>query len=161
MGVAGPGGRPADQARRRAREGEHPALRRAVPGDAAHHALRSGRTADRPRSRDPGLARPPGTRGASRRMQPRVAASGAACLLGGPTVVAFFSGGYYTEPRVIAAIVAWGLVLALALTGPAPLPRSRAGILAVAGLALLAAWSALSITWAPLAGPAVEDVQRL
>ena len=41
----------------------------------------------------------------------------AACLLAGPTVLAFFSGGFFAEPRLIAAIVAWALVLALAVTG--------------------------------------------
>src|SRR4051794_32092188 len=94
-------------------------------------------------------------------MQSRVAFAGAICLLGGPTAVAFFSGGYYTQPRSIAAIVAWLLVLALAATGPAPLPRSRAGAVALGGLILLTAWSAVSIAWAPLGGPASEAVQRL
>jgi hypothetical protein len=94
-------------------------------------------------------------------VQRRVAAVAAVCLLGGPAALAFFSGGYYTQPRLIAAIVAWALVLALAATGPAPLPRTRAGVIAVAGLALLAVWSAVSITWAPLGGPAVQSVQRL
>ncbi len=37
----------------------------------------------------------------------------------------------------MAAIVVWAFVLALAVVGPAPLPRSRAGALAVGGLALL------------------------
>ena len=55
----------------------------------------------------------------------------AASLLAAPTVLAFFSGGYFTEPRLIAAIVVWALVLALALTGPVPLPRGRAGRLAL------------------------------
>ena len=60
-------------------------------------------------------------------MRRAVTAVAAACLLIGPTVLAFFSGGYFDEPRLIAALVAWGLVLALALTGPAPLPAgSRA-----------------------------------
>jgi hypothetical protein len=85
----------------------------------------------------------------------------AACLLGGPTVLAFFSGGYFAEPRLIAALVAWALVLTLALTGSPPLPRGRPGALAVGGLAALCAWSALSITWAPLGGPAADSVQRL
>ena len=49
-------------------------------------------------------------------------AAGAACLLGGATVLAFFSGGYFAQPRLVAALVTWALVLALAVTGPAPLP---------------------------------------
>jgi hypothetical protein len=85
----------------------------------------------------------------------------AACLLCAPTVLAFFSGGYFAEPRLIAAMVVWALVLASAVTGALPLPRSRPGWLVLGGLVALTAWSALSIAWAPLAGPAVENVQRL
>ena len=85
----------------------------------------------------------------------------AALVLAGPTVLAFFSGGFFSEPRLIAAIVSWLAVLALTLTGPAPLPRSLAGWLAVGGLAALAAWSAASISWAPEAGPAQGAVERL
>jgi O-antigen ligase/polysaccharide polymerase Wzy-like membrane protein len=85
----------------------------------------------------------------------------AAFLLAAPTVLAFFSGGYYAEPRLVAALVAWAIVLALAVAGPAPLPRSREGALALGGLVALTAWSAVSIAWAPLAGPALENVQRL
>jgi O-antigen ligase len=94
-------------------------------------------------------------------MRRAVPAVAAACLLAGPTVLAFCSGGYYAEPRLIAAIVAWLLVLALALLGPAPLPRGLPGRLAAGGLALIAAWSAVSIAWAPLHGPAVAAVERL
>ena len=94
-------------------------------------------------------------------MRRAVPAVAAACLLIGPAVLAFYSGGYYAEPRLIAAIVVWVLVLALALIGPAPLPRTLPGALALGGLVLIAAWSALSLTWAPLAGPAIENVQRL
>ena len=83
------------------------------------------------------------------------------CLLAAPTVLAFFSGGYFAQPRLIAGIVIWVLVLALAATGPAPLPRGTPGRLALAGLVALTAWSALSILWAPQAGPAVQNVQRL
>jgi hypothetical protein len=90
-----------------------------------------------------------------------VVAVAAAFLLAGPTVLAFFSGGFYTEPRLVGAIVAWLLVLALALTGPAPLPRAMPGRIALGGLTAMTAWTGLSIAWAPLAGPAVESVQRL
>jgi len=94
-------------------------------------------------------------------MRRAVPAVAAACLLAGPTVLAFYSGGFYTEPRLVAAIVFWALVLALAVVGPAPLPRTAPGRLLLAGLVLLTAWSALSLTWAPLGGPAGENVQRL
>jgi hypothetical protein len=91
----------------------------------------------------------------------RRAVPAAAALLAGPTVLAFWSGGYFTQPRLIAGIVAWALVFALAVAGPVPLPRTLPGRLAVGGLVLITAWSALSITWAPLRGPAVESVERL
>ena len=94
-------------------------------------------------------------------MRRAVTAVAAAVLLGTPTVLAFFSGGYFAEPRLIAALAVWAGVLALALAGPLPLPQSRAGWLVLGGLAGLAAWSALSIAWAPLGGPAIAAVQRL
>ena len=84
-----------------------------------------------------------------------------AALLVGPAVLAFYSGGYFDGPRAVAAAVAWSLVLLLSLAGPVPLPRSRPGQAAVAGLAGLAAWSAVSMSWAPLEGPAFDSVQRL
>ena len=85
----------------------------------------------------------------------------AATLLVGPTVLAFHAGGYFDGPRVIAAGIAWALVLLLALAGPLPLPASRSGRLALAGLAGIAVWSAISIAWAPLVGPALDSVQRV
>jgi hypothetical protein len=94
-------------------------------------------------------------------MRRAVVAAAAACLLIAPAVLALFSGGYYSEPQIVTAIVVWALVLALAVTGPAPLPRTRPGALAVAGLALIGVWSAVSIAWAPLGGPAIYSVQRL
>jgi hypothetical protein len=85
----------------------------------------------------------------------------AAALLVGPTVLAFFAGGYFDGPRVVAAGIAWTLVLLLAIAGPIPLPASRAGRVALVGLAGIAVWTALSILWAPLIGPALDSVQRL
>src|SRR5919202_2819167 len=94
-------------------------------------------------------------------MRRAVPAAAAACLLIAPTALAFWSGGYHSEPRLVAALVVWALVLALAATGPAPLPRTLPGALAVGGLAAIAVWSAISLLWAPLGGPANESVQRL
>jgi O-Antigen ligase len=85
----------------------------------------------------------------------------AAALLVGPTVLAFFAGGYFDGARAVAAGTAWALVLLLALAGPVPLPASRAGRVALIGLAGVAVWTAVSTLWAPLIGPAVESVQRL
>lgn len=93
-----------------------------------------------------------------RRALPAVAA---ATLIGGTVILAFFSGGYFDRPRIGAAIVAWGLVALAAIFGRQPLPRSTAGRVALAGLIGFCAWTALSISWAPLAGRAEDDLQRL
>jgi O-Antigen ligase len=85
----------------------------------------------------------------------------AALLLAGPTVLAFYSGGYFTQPRLVAAIVAWVLVIVVTVVGPAPLPRSGPGWMALVGLVVLTAWTALSVTWAPVRGPAMENVELL
>src|SRR4051794_20393815 len=79
----------------------------------------------------------------------------------GPFVLAFKSGGYFDEPRLYAGLVACALVAIAAIVSPRPLPRARPGRLALAGLALLAIWVALSILWAPLSTPAVADADRL
>jgi hypothetical protein len=94
-------------------------------------------------------------------MRRAVLLAATAVLLCGPTALAFFSGGYFDGPRAAAAAVAWALMLALALAGPLPLPRGVHGWVAVAGLAGLALWSAISVAWAPLDGPAFDNVQRL
>ena len=94
-------------------------------------------------------------------MRRAVPAAAAVPLLAGPTVLAFFSGGYFAEPRLLAGIVAWALVLVLCIAGPAPLPRALPGRLALAGLAGLTCLSALSIAWAPQSGPALDSVERL
>ncbi len=90
-----------------------------------------------------------------------VLAAGATALIVLPTVLAFFSGGFFDEPRIIAALVAWALVVLAALFSPRPLPVSTAGRLALLGLALLCGWTALSLTWAPIGGRAQDDLQRL
>jgi hypothetical protein len=94
-------------------------------------------------------------------MHRRALVAATAVLLVGPTVLAFFAGGYFDGPRAGAAAVAWALVLGLALAGPLPLPSSRPGRVALAGLVGLAVWSAISLAWAPLVGPALDGVQRL
>jgi hypothetical protein len=90
-----------------------------------------------------------------------VLAAGAMGLLVLPTVLAFFSGGFFDKPRLAGAGVAWALVVAVAILSPRPLPRSRPGRLALLGLFLLCAWVALSFAWAPLGWRAEDDEQRL
>jgi len=81
-------------------------------------------------------------------------------LLGGPTVLALYSGGFFDGPRSAATLLAWAIVFLLAVAGPRPLPSSRSGWIAVGGLAGLVAWTAISAAWAPLAGVVVDNAQR-
>ena len=82
-------------------------------------------------------------------------------LLLGPGLLACLNGGYFDGPRLWAAIVAWALLAVAAVTLPRPLPASGPGRAALAGLAALTAWTAISLSWAPDGGAAVDDVQRL
>ncbi len=92
----------------------------------------------------------------------RAVLSGAcAVLLIGPTVLAFFTGGYFDGPRLVAGVITWVLVAICALAAPRPLPHTRGGWLALGGLALLAAWTLASFTWAPVAGAAYHAGQRV
>ncbi len=85
----------------------------------------------------------------------------AAVLLAGPSALAFFTGGYFDEPRLVAGLVACLLVVVAAVASPKPLPSSLEGRIALAGLAALAAFTWLSVLWAPLRGPAADDGDRL
>lgn len=80
-------------------------------------------------------------------------------LLAGPTALAFFSGGYFDGPRTWAGLLAWLLVVVAALAGRSGIPRGRAAAATIGGLALMAAWSLLSITWSPIAGNAYHAGQ--
>ncbi len=94
-------------------------------------------------------------------MRSWVLAAGATALIVLPTALAFFSGAFFDEPRIIGALVAWALVVLVAVASATPLPLSTAGRLALLGLALLSAWTAVSLTWAPVGGRAQDDLQRL
>jgi hypothetical protein len=79
-------------------------------------------------------------------------------LLAAPTALAFFSGGYFDEARAWAGVGVWLAVVVAALAG-ARLPRGRSAWLVLGSLALLAAWTLLSLTWAPIAGRAYHAAQ--
>lgn len=84
-------------------------------------------------------------------------------LLGGPTVLAFFSGGYFDRARLGAAVGAW-VLLALALVvvdrRVRVVPRRGPAAVALGGMALLTAWTALSALWAPGGVEAADALQR-
>ena len=85
----------------------------------------------------------------------------AVLLLAIPTIVAFYSGGYFAGPRLIAGAAVWLLALAGFWLADDPLPRRGFGRLALLGLVGLALVVATSITWAPLRSVAQADLQRL
>ncbi len=87
-------------------------------------------------------------------MRGRLLIGAGALLLAGPFVLAFFAGGYFDGPRSWAGLVAWLLVAAGAVLAPRPWPRTVGVEVAVGGLVLLALWTLLSTTWAPVAGNA-------
>lgn len=93
-------------------------------------------------------------------MRRSAVALAASVLLVGPAVLSFFAGGYFDGPRLVATLVAWALVLVVALCAPRVLPSSWPGLVALAGLALIAGWTALSFAWAPLAAPATDNLVR-
>ncbi len=82
-----------------------------------------------------------------------------AALLAGPTVLAFQTGGYFSNARAWAGLLAWLLVVLALLAGEGSLPRTAAARCALIGLALLGAWTLASIAWAPIAGSAYDAAQ--
>lgn len=83
-----------------------------------------------------------------------------AAALAGPVALAFASGGFYDEARLVALLVVAVLLALWALVGPGPVPRDRRVRLALAALAGYTAWVALAASWAPLATIADADLQR-
>ena len=87
--------------------------------------------------------------------------AGAAAVICGPTVMAFYSGGFFDRPRLIAALVVWAMVIVIAVAAVSLVPTATPGRVALAALFLLTLWTTASVAWAPLGGRAVDDVQRL
>jgi len=89
-----------------------------------------------------------------------VLSAACAALLAGPTVLAFFAGGYFEQPALWAGLAAWVVVLVAAVADPGGRPAGRAVWLSIAGLGLLAAWTLLSTAWAPIKGDAYQAGQQ-
>jgi O-antigen ligase len=94
-------------------------------------------------------------------MRRRASALAAGGLLVLPAVLAFSRGGYFDAARIRAGIAACVLAAVGAVVADRSVPAGRAGRVALAGMAALTAWTALSLTWAPLRGPALADLERL
>jgi hypothetical protein len=85
----------------------------------------------------------------------------AALLLGGPTVLAFFSGGYGVESQLVAAAVTLLVLAVLAATAPWPLVPSPVALVALAALVGLAVWTGLSIDWSRIRNLAADETAQL
>jgi hypothetical protein len=86
-------------------------------------------------------------------------AAGLFVLLAGPTAVAFFSGGFFTEAQAWAGLAAWLLVAGGLVLRVGPRPAGTAAWLAIGGLGLLAVWTLASMAWAPIVGSAYNAGQ--
>jgi uncharacterized integral membrane protein len=82
-------------------------------------------------------------------------------LLAGPTVLAFFAGGYFDGPQAWAGLGAWALVAVAMVVCPRSLPTGAGAALALLGLGLMAALTLVSFTWGPAAGDAYHAAQRV
>ena len=120
-----------EQRTRRRRAAAAPARAQARVGRATHPLQRFGPVARSPRrvriTRHGRAATDNRRPLRCRAMRRGVLLTAAAVLLVGPTVLAFFSGGYFDGPRFVATIVAWTLVLGIAVASPRPLPESGCG----------------------------------
>jgi hypothetical protein len=76
-----------------------------------------------------------------------------------PTALAFASGGYFAQARLVALLAAWVLVLAALALG-APLPARRTAWGALGALAALTGWVAIAGGWSPRAATARGDLER-
>jgi hypothetical protein len=94
-------------------------------------------------------------------MRARVLLGAGAALLAGPTVLAFFTGGYFDTARDWAGVAAWTLAALVLIAGPArpAIKPARSWQLGIGGLAALAAWTLASTAWAPIAGSAYRAGQ--
>src|SRR5439155_25428102 len=91
-------------------------------------------------------------------MRARLPSMLAAPVLLGPGVLACFAGGYFDVPRLVAGIVAWALLAIVAIGVPRGATYGRAALVALCGLGALTDWVGASLAWAPLGGPAMDDV---
>src|SRR3712207_5892627 len=85
----------------------------------------------------------------------------AAILLTGPTVLAFFSGGYGVKAQQLGAAVAFCVLGTLVATAPWPPIRARPALIALGALAALAVWTGVSIAWAPVRDLAADETAQL
>src|SRR4051794_25163816 len=77
-----------------------------------------------------------------------------------PLALAFASGGFFTGPRLVAAISAWALLAVAVLAVPGPvLPSSTAARAALAAFAALTAWTWIAAAWSSSPAGADQEVE--
>ena len=75
--------------------------------------------------------------------------------------MAFYSGGSKVSEEAIGGIVAFAFLAALAVVAPWPLVERPWPLAALGALAAFAGWTALSASWSPALGDAVNDADRV
>jgi hypothetical protein len=78
-----------------------------------------------------------------------------------PVVLAFDSGGAGVPAQALGGAIAFTLLGIVAVTSPWPLLERSWPVAALAALAGLAGWTALSVSWSPAVGDAVNDADRV
>src|SRR3954447_10635302 len=94
-------------------------------------------------------------------MRPSILIAARAALLAGPVVLAFSSGGFFDRARALALVVTGVALVLCAVGADRPRPPRGPGLLALAGLAGLCGWVALSASWSPVPQDAHADAQRV
>jgi hypothetical protein len=95
--------------------------------------------------------------------RPALVSVAAAVLVAGPVALAFWSGGYFDGPRLVALAAVGALLALLAVSVPAAelVPASWPGRAAVGGLVLWAGWVGLSRGRSVLPDVAGDDAERI
>ena len=83
-----------------------------------------------------------------------------AAALAGPFALAFWSGGFPDQARIVALLAVAALLGLWAIVAPDPLPRDRRALVALAALAGYVAWVAIAAGWAPRGDVARADLER-
>jgi hypothetical protein len=82
-------------------------------------------------------------------------------LLAGPVVLAFDSGGTGVSTQAAGTVLAFALLAVVAVLAPWPLVERSWPLWALLALAGLCGWTALSVSWSPALGDAVNDADRV
>ncbi|MDQ3936833.1 MAG: O-antigen ligase family protein [Actinomycetota bacterium] len=82
-------------------------------------------------------------------------------LLASPALLAFDSGGTGVSAQAVGAVVLFGLLAVCAVVAPWPLVERSWPLWALLALAGFGGWTAVSASWSPALGDAVNDADRM